>query len=251
MLAEKRKQGNWGTHFLFLCSFDINISTHLKTCYILYFSICSESQWGCITEQMSNWSASLIFFSAHPVDPIANNQVTSPLIKWCTKDLSFRLLWGSLHTSTLSFCHHPWWNIDGCYLQRSLLPFCLLVTVPVLFLCGLFSECPQLHSGRALQMHDDPVISVWLLMLRKAFSTKLSFQGDFFQTFSCVSIWTVFEVSVDIYNSTGINHSVKKQWDLLPWLTKEKLPFILHGEQLFLLITKHLGAAVGGVSLQL
>lgn len=147
--------------------------------YLLWVTVRLTSLSRCLIE-VSNWSASLIFFSAHPVDPIANNQVTSPLIKWCTKDLSFRLLWGSLHTSTLSFCQHPWWNIDGCYLQRSLLPFCLLVTVPVLFLCGLFSECPQLHSGRALQMHDDPVISVWLLMLRKAFSTKLSFQGFFF-----------------------------------------------------------------------
>lgn len=130
-----------------------------------------QSQCGCITARMSNWSASLIFFSAHPVGPIANNQVISPLIKWCTEDLSFRLLWGSAHLDP-QFLSSPlmrYWRLLSATISAPLLSPCHCACF---FFCGLFSECPQLHSGRALQMRDDPVISVWLLMLRNAFSTN-------------------------------------------------------------------------------
>lgn len=87
-----------------------------------------QSQCGCITARMSNWSASLIFFSAHPVGPIANNQVISPLIKWCTEDLSFRLLWGGgsahLDPQFLSSPLMRYWRLLSATISAPLLSPC-------------------------------------------------------------------------------------------------------------------------------
>lgn len=87
-----------------------------------------QSQCGCISARMSNWSASLIFFSAHPVGPIANNQVISPLIKWCTEDLSFRLLWGGgsahLDPQFLSSPLMRYWRLLSATISAPLLSPC-------------------------------------------------------------------------------------------------------------------------------
>lgn len=129
------------------------------------------------TAQTSNLKCYIDFLPlAHPGDLIANNQVTSPLIKWCTKGLSFCL------------CGRLSVHLDPLLLSSTLMNYRRLlsvtISVPLLSACHIalpvfvacFSDWPQLHSGRSMQMQDDPVISVWLLMLRKTFSNKVLFQ---------------------------------------------------------------------------
>lgn len=99
-----------------------------------------------------------------PVPPI--------LIKWCTKDLSLCLV-GRLSTLRPSAA-----VITLDEKLTSYLPLSLILLLSPCF-CGLLFEHPQFHSGRAVQMQDDPVISVWLLMLRKAFSDRFLSQFSY------------------------------------------------------------------------
>lgn len=121
--AEGKNQWNWCAHSdvafplsLFLCSsyFEVLLtSKHAASCISVSTQSHSEGA-PPATAQTSNLKCFIDFLPARPGDLIANDQVTSPLINWCTKHL-----------------HHPWWNIDGCYLRQSLFPFCPPVTVSV------------------------------------------------------------------------------------------------------------------------
>ena len=161
-------------HFLFHCSEYIDallIFKHVASC----ISVSTRSHCE-VASLAAAWSSNLKcfidFLPAHPGDLIANSPPPSPLIKRCTKDLSFRPFWEVVCTPRPSVSvitpDETLTLVIGDNLRS---PFCPPVTVACL--CGLFSDRPQLHSGKALQMQDDPVTSVWLPRLRNTFYTKL------------------------------------------------------------------------------
>lgn len=108
---------------------------------------------------------------------IANNQVTSPLIKWCSSFCLFQSV--HLHPQLLSSLLDEILMLVISDNLWSPFFFCLS---QCLFVWPAFWTNP---TGRALQMHDDPVISVCARMLRKTFSAE-HISHIFFGTLSSV-----------------------------------------------------------------
>lgn len=215
--AHARKICRTETHWsrVSLLSFSLFVSLIL-TRYILYFHVCSESQWGCISKP-PNLRSFIDFLPAHPGDLIANNRVTSPSYQMMHERPFISSFWEAALT--------PQPSVSVITLDEilSLVICCNLCSSFACFTVPVFVAC--FHSGRALQMQDDPAISglatdpdsdLSRFSLRK--SVIFHITVCYFKMFSYISFCTVFEVLVDIYSLTPTAHW-RKQWNLLPWLT--------------------------------
>lgn len=109
-----------------------------------------------------------------------------------------------------------------------------------------FLSGPDHRSGRAVQMRDDPVISVELPMFRESlFCTKQLFHRAFFRYIygpaECLS--RVCGLGVDIYSFSQDRPQSKETMNPATMTHKEKCCLFCTGENLFLLLPEHQGAA--------
>lgn len=158
-----------------LCAFFHQQPTHFKTLHILYFIIYSGSEPGWI--------------SGHAGDLIANNQVTSPLIKWCSKDLSF-CLFGRVCTLRPSVV-----TVDKILMAVICNNLCspfVTLWVCLLFFFPHFVSAPIFTQEELCRCKMTQWSFVWLLMLRKALSDSVF--KDILSADSYVNIWTMCEV---------------------------------------------------------